>query len=122
MIITLGRDVMENTKTDIPNMTVTVRGSLLGDSVSSLPRSLERELLVGKADDDGDDTGDDDLLARCPISARVQSYVDVLFLHRCLWDRNCHLFLAHGCGGGDVDFFDDEEEDGECGGGEGTKE
>lgn len=121
--ITLGRDTMENTETEITNMTVTVRGALLGEAVSSLPRSLERELLAGKADDDGEDAGDDDLLARCPPSALVQFYVDVLFLRRCLFDRNRHVFLARGGGGGDGngngDSFDDEDEDGECGGGEG---
>jgi len=82
-------------ETDIPNMLVTIRGSLLGEALESVSHSLKQGILSTSTEEDTSSGSDDqEVLKRCPPSSLVQLSMDVKFIHRCFFDRNQHGFLV----------------------------
>ena len=79
-------------ETEIPNMMVTIRGSLLGEALSSMSRSLKRGIL-SKSDDEDGVTDDDEILKKCSPSSLIQLSMDVKFIQKCFFERNQHGFL-----------------------------
>jgi len=90
-----------NKETMIPNMIVLIRGSLLGEALASMSKSLNQEILSTSVDNENDggrenvvSTNDDEqLLKKCSPSSLVQLSMDVQFIHRCFFERNQHGFF-----------------------------
>jgi len=83
---------------EIPSMMVLIRGSLLGEAMTSLSESLKREIT--STTDDGDSSGDvikdnknNDVLCKCSPSSLIHFTMDVQFIKRCFFERNQHGFL-----------------------------
>jgi len=78
------------------NMMVTIRGSLLGEAVQSMSRSLKEEIcnMHGTADKS-------EILKQCSPSSLIQLLMDVKFVNRCFFERNRNGFLSTS------DFIDD---------------
>ncbi|KAL9190273.1 hypothetical protein ACHAXT_007484 [Thalassiosira profunda] len=79
---------------EIPNMMVTIRGALLGEALTSVSRSLQREILGASPDDIGTLDEGEDVLKKCGPSSLVQLLLDVRFVHRCFFERNTHGFVS----------------------------
>ena len=79
------------TETEIPNMMVTIRGSLLGEALNSMSHSLKQGILSTPDDEDG--VTDDEILKKCAPSSLIQLSMDVKFIHKCFFERNQHGFL-----------------------------
>jgi len=77
---------------EIPNMIVTIRGSLLGEALTSISQSLKEE-IISTAEEYNGDNGDDKL-KKCSPSSLVQLLMDVKFVNRCLFERNTHGFYS----------------------------
>eukprot|EP00985_Skeletonema_marinoi_P026224 scaffold20166_cov110-Skeletonema_marinoi.AAC.2 len=77
------------------NMMVTIRGSLLGEAVSSISQSLKEEVC------DIHGGADKELLKQCSPSSLIQLLMDVKFVNRCFFERNQNGFLSTS------DFVDD---------------
>lgn len=80
----------------VPNMLVTIRGSLLGEALSIVCMTLDREMgsKLETSDDDNGFRGEDrNILEKFSPSALVQLYTDTKFLHRCFFERNRHGFF-----------------------------
>jgi hypothetical protein len=84
----------DSSKKGIPNMLVTIRGSLLGEALTSISQSLKQEIMSSR-DDDGvtDDASYDERLKKCSPSSLVQLNMDIKFIHRCFFERNKSGFL-----------------------------
>ncbi|KAL7534681.1 hypothetical protein ACHAXR_006032, partial [Thalassiosira sp. AJA248-18] len=76
---------------EMPNMMVTIRGSLLGEALTSMSQSLRQEMTSSSDEEDDDD--DHNILKKCSPSSLVQLVMDVKFINRCFFDRNQHGFL-----------------------------
>ncbi|KAL3775860.1 hypothetical protein ACHAW5_010154 [Stephanodiscus triporus] len=73
----------------IPNMLVTIRGSLLGEALTSLTHSMNEEIMSTLDDDCVTDDGNvRERLKKCSTSSLVQLNMDVRFIRRCFFDRN----------------------------------
>jgi hypothetical protein len=90
-------------KRDIANMQFIIRGSLLGEALTSLSASLQRELA---SDEDGGATDQDETLQKCSPSSLIQILMDVQFINRCFFERNCHGFLLT-ADAGESDYVED---------------
>jgi len=88
-----------NNNKAIPNMLVLIRGSLLGEAMTSMSQSLKREIIsTSEEDEDGsggaiDDDDKDLLLKKCSPSSLIQLTMDVQFIHQCFFKRNQYGFL-----------------------------
>ncbi|KAL7470139.1 hypothetical protein ACHAXS_010373 [Conticribra weissflogii] len=78
---------------DIPNMLSTIRGSLLGEAVTTLSHSLHQVILESAEDDNGGNGDEHEKLKKCSPSSLVQLLLDVKFVHRCFFERNQYGFL-----------------------------
>ena len=90
----LGISLKPDVNKGIPNMLVTIRGSLLAEALTSITQSLNREVMSTQDDDfvvDDDTTGE--RLSKCSPSSLVQLNMDVGFIRRCFFDRNKFGFL-----------------------------
>jgi hypothetical protein len=87
---TLGISLAE--KEEVPNMMLTIRGSLLGEALTSLSRSLKQEMVLSEHDDVGG-TDRNTKLNKCSPSSLIQILMDVKFINRCFFERNHHGFL-----------------------------
>lgn len=81
-----------NKQKEIPNMMVTIRGSLLGEALTSVSQSLKHE-MNSTSDEDNDSNGDEKL-RKCSPSSLVQLTMDIQFLHQCFFKRNTHGFSS----------------------------
>ena len=87
---TLGISLKE--EETVPNMMLTIRGSLLSEALTSLSRSLNQE-IVATSDEDGVITADGNIrLNKCSPSSLIQILMDVKFIHRCFFERNRNGF------------------------------
>jgi hypothetical protein len=92
---TLGISLKENE--DVPNIMLTIRGSLLSEALTSLSRSLNQQIV--SSEENGADTSDRNAkLSKCSPSSLIQMLMDVKFILRCFFERN-----KHGFGFGDDD-------------------
>lgn len=82
----------ETNETEIPNMMVTIRGSLLGEALASISQSLQQGILH-TSDDDAAPDDDDGILKKYAPSSLIQLGMDVKFIHKCFFERNQHGFL-----------------------------
>eukprot|EP00581_Thalassiosira_minuscula_P016963 CAMPEP_0183712928 /NCGR_PEP_ID=MMETSP0737-20130205/7962_1 /TAXON_ID=385413 /ORGANISM="Thalassiosira miniscula, Strain CCMP1093" /LENGTH=1198 /DNA_ID=CAMNT_0025941665 /DNA_START=8 /DNA_END=3601 /DNA_ORIENTATION=+ len=86
-----------DSKKEIPNMMILIRGSLLGEAVTSMAQSLKGEIMPTSEDDYGgavDDNGNkEDLLKKFSSSSLIQLTMDVQFIHQCFFERNRYGFL-----------------------------
>mmetsp|Transcript_24172 Transcript_24172/g.48913 ORF Transcript_24172/g.48913 Transcript_24172/m.48913 type:complete len:564 (+) Transcript_24172:3-1694(+) len=78
---------------EIPNMLSTIRGSLLGEAVTTLSHSLQQLILESAEDDNGGNGDQHTKLKKCSPSSLVQLLLDVKFVHRCFFERNQYGFL-----------------------------
>lgn len=84
----------DSSRKGIPNMLVTIRGSLLGEALTSISQSLKQEIMSSREDNGvTDDAGYDERLKKCSPSSLVQLYMDVKFIHQCFFERNNFGFL-----------------------------
>lgn len=74
---------------EIPNMLVTIRGSLLGEALKSISQSLEKEISYLP----NEDNGTDNVLTKFSPCSLVQLSMDIKFINRCFFGRNRHGFL-----------------------------
>jgi len=86
---TLGISMKE--KEHVPNMMLTIRGSLLTEALTSLSRSLNQE-IVASEEDIPNTNGGNAMLNKCSPSSLIQMLMDVKFIHRCFFERNHHGF------------------------------
>jgi hypothetical protein len=76
----------------VPNMILTIRGSLLSEALTSLSRSLYQEIVSSAEEDDVNTADGNTKLSKCSPSSLIQILMDVKFIHRCFFERNHHGF------------------------------
>lgn len=86
---TLGISMKE--KENVSNMMLTIRGSLLTEALTSLSRSLNKE-IVASDEDIPNTNGGNAKLNKCSPSSLIQILMDVKFIYRCFFERNHHGF------------------------------
>ena len=78
-------------KENVSNMMLTIRGSLLTEALTSLSRSLNKE-IVASEEDIPNTNGGNAKLNKCSPSSLIQILMDVKFIYRCFFERNHHRF------------------------------
>lgn len=87
-----------NYSKEIPNVMVLIRGSLLGEAMTSLSQALKQEIISTTNDGDSSDgvigdTNNNHVLRKCSPSSLIHFAMDVQFIQRCFFERNQHGFL-----------------------------
>ncbi|KAL7521579.1 hypothetical protein ACHAWX_006256 [Stephanocyclus meneghinianus] len=96
-------------KEEVPNMMFTIRGSLLGEALTSLSHTLKQEIIISSGDDGNSSPDANTKLNKCSPSSLIQLLMDVKFINRCFFERN-HLSFLDEFGDSSNNYVNDSRE------------
>ena len=90
-------------------MMFTIRGSLLGEALTSLSHTLKQEIILSSEDDGNSSPDANTKLNKCSPSSLIQLLMDVKFINRCFFERN-HLSFLDEFGDSSNNYINDSRE------------